>query len=524
LTLAAISEPRIRDINIRDERSAGFVALGFAKATGVPAIVICTSGSAATHYFPAVVEADQSATPLIVITSDRPPRLRGSGAPQTMDQVELYGNHVKSFVDLTPDTEARRIAAEMCDTATEGVPGAVHLNTPFDEPLLPDQALAPSHPEPQLAATRAKGTGWEGPTDVLSSVAHKRVMFVASGRQGREFGSALATRATGISAPVIADAQVSIESPQVIPHADLLVGAGAMKFASPELVVRLGSLPTSKAVWQWLETSGVEQILVNNSRLRDPLESASTIIEGDPTAFLVNNGVEGSQPTEFADTWRRMGVVAEGAVDSVLATLTFPNEPEIARTLSRVTPPGSALYMASSMPIRDLDTFGTGRGDIRPLANRGVNGIDGTISSAIGAALAGIPTSLLIGDVAALHDATAIAEAAALGVPLRIIVVNNDGGGIFSFLPQASSDLITESAYERHWGTPHGLSLADIATPMNVSTRRITTLDGYAAAVAAPIDAPELIELITNRSDNVALHNAIRAEVAAALRRGEDVQ
>jgi 2-succinyl-5-enolpyruvyl-6-hydroxy-3-cyclohexene-1-carboxylate synthase len=264
--------------------------------------------------------------------------------------------------------------------------------------------------------------------------------------------------------------------------------------------------------------------LVNNSRLRDPLESASTIIEGDPTAFLVNNGVEGSQPTEFADTWRRMGVVAEGAVDNVLATLTFPNEPEIARTLSRVTPPGSALYMASSMPIRDLDTFGTGRRDIRPLANRGVNGIDGTISSAIGAALAGIPTSLLIGDVAALHDATAIAEAAALGVPLRIIVVNNDGGGIFSFLPQASSDLIAESAYERHWGTPHGLSLADIAQPMNVSTRRITTLDGYAAAVAAPIDAPELIELITNRSDNVALHNAIRDEVAAALRRGEDVQ
>jgi 2-succinyl-5-enolpyruvyl-6-hydroxy-3-cyclohexene-1-carboxylate synthase len=513
LTLAAIAEPRIRDINIRDERSAGFVALGHAKTTKVPAIVICTSGSAGTHYYPAVVEADQSAAPMIVLTSDRPLRLRGSGAPQTMDQRGLYGDHVKRSLDLTLDEQARDVAIGLYNTAVEGVPGPVHANVPFDEPLLPDRRVdrVAAEPEP------SERTAWDGPTDLLSGLGERKVMFVASGSQTYGFGEALATAAERLDAPVLADAQITIDSPNVIQGSDLVVGSGAMALAPPDVVVRLGPLPTAKAVWRWLEGSGAEQLLVYSSRLRDPLGSASTTIEADPKAFLINNHAPTRGSTSFADTWRRIGAHADEAVDRVLLASPFPNEPEIARTLTRAVPPGSVLFMASSMPIRDIDVFGVRRNDVTPLANRGVNGIDGTISSAMGAALSGMPTTLLIGDIAALHDATALSEAARLGVPLRIVVVNNDGGGIFSFLPQASSNLLDDDAYERHWGTPHGLSIAEIARSMKVPARSIDALDDFTIAVTTPITGPEVIELATDRDTNVAIHHEIRTAVEASL-------
>jgi 2-succinyl-5-enolpyruvyl-6-hydroxy-3-cyclohexene-1-carboxylate synthase len=513
LTLAAIAEPRIRDINVRDERSAGFMALGHAKATSDPAVVICTSGSAATHYYPAVVEADQSAAPMIVLTSDRPIRLRGSGAPQTMDQRNLYGDHVKRSLDLTLTDQAREVAIGLYATAVERVPGPVHANLPFDEPLLPDRRIDAASAE----SAQEVQTVWDGPTDVLSGLGERKVMFVASGRQTHGFGDALAASSERLDAAIFADAQVAINSPNVIPSSDLLVGAGAMALAPPDVVVRLGPLPTAKALWRWLETSGVEQILVHNSRLRDPLESASTTVMADPKTFLDNNGAPTTASTSFTDIWRHMGAQADAAINRVLLASPFPNEPEIAHTLTIAAPGGSVLFMASSMPIRDVDAFGLRRNDVLPLANRGVNGIDGTISSAIGAALSGTPTTLLIGDIAALHDATALAEAASLGVPLRIVVVNNDGGGIFSFLPQASSGLLDVDAYERHWGTPHGLSIAEIARSMNVPARSIDTLDDFTSAVEAPIITPEVVELTTNRTENVAMHREIRTAVEASL-------
>lgn len=515
LTLAFAAEPRVRDISIRDERSAGFAALGHGKATGRPAAVVCTSGSAATHYFPAVVEADQSAAPLIVLTADRPARLRGTGAPQTMDQIDLYGTHVKAFADLDiGSATGRRDGHRLVETAVMLPAGAVHANVPLDEPLLGDTRPKPSTPNVWDAPTPHRTTSG----GLLDALAGRNVLIVAGGRQQPDFRDAVNQVAHPLGAPVIADPQCWVTGPNTVRNGDLLAtSSGAFDSAAPDVVLRLGPLPTSKALWTWLERSGVEQILVDRSRLTDPLTSAATVVDADPTAFLLDNIPEPTASRTFVDVWLGLEAVVHGAASKALAALPFPNEPEIARTLAAGVQAGSCLYIASSMPIRDIDTFADPREDITVLANRGVNGIDGTISSALGAALSGVPTTLLVGDVAALHDATAMSEVAGTGAPLRIVIVNNDGAGIFSFLPQAASDLVSAATFEKHWGTPHGLTLASIASSMGLAAETIDDADTFIDAVARPIDGSGLIELHTDREANVAHHHAIRAAVSSAI-------
>jgi len=523
LTLAALAEPRIRDLSIRDERSAGFIALGRAKATGRPAAVICTSGSAAAHYLPAVVEANQSGTPLVVITADRPRRLRGTSAPQTMDQVLLYGSHAKLFLDASADPRAAGRDAAL--VATEDPPGAAHLNVAFDEPLVPSEAVRPS----LAGLASAERLPWE-PTGIIGGLAGRRVAIVAGGRMRPGFAAAAAELARRLDAPILADPQAGVTGPNVIDTSDLLVAAHdedgrrlVTESLAPDVFIRLGPLPTSKPLWRWMETSAIPQVHIESSRLADPLGSASTTIVYDPTDVLVSEPVPEAQ-TGYADEWRALDRIASAARAAALDDLAFPSEPEIARSTADHAPHGAILWLASSRPIRDVDTFARRRDDRMVLANRGVNGIDGTISSAIGAALSATPVVLLIGDVAALHDATALAEAAALEVPLRIVVVNNDGGGIFEFLPQASSSVIDRSDFERHWGTPHGLSLSAIARSFGLQAWRIDDRQALREAVGAPITGPELIEVVTDRSRLVADHTHVRRSVADALHRRHEVE
>lgn len=515
LTLAFATEPRIHDLAIRDERSAGFAALGYGKATGRPAAVVCTSGSAGTHYFPAVVEADQAGVPMIVLTADRPARLRGTGAPQTMNQIDLYGQHVKTFIDLDVGGAAGRSDGHgLVESAVTLPPGAVHANAPFEEELLPDTPISSPGvgdwvaPEPAVAAS----------SDRLDGLVGRKVLIVAGGRQGPGFSDAVSEVATSLCAPVMSDPQCWVTGHNAVANGDLLAGSThALDMSPPDVVLRLGPIPTSKPLWTWLERSGVEQILVDRSRLTDPLGGATTILDADPTAFLRDNAPNGASDRSFLDAWLAMDGAVRSAIAGAMAELTFPNEPEIARSVITGVPSGAIVYVASSMPIRDIDTFAEPRSDITVLANRGVNGIDGTISSALGAALSGSPVTLLLGDIAALHDATALSEVARLEAPLRIVVVNNDGGGIFSFLPQATSSIVNVGTFERHWGTPHGLSLSAVATALGLNARSTDTLDGYVEAVSRPIDEPELIELNTDRHTNVDDHRAIRAAVAEAF-------
>ena len=523
LTLAADAEPRLRVLSIRDERSAGFIALGIAKATGRPAVVICTSGSAAAHYLPAVVEANQSGTPLVVLTADRPRSLRGTSAPQTMDQVMLYGSHAKYFLDVA--TEPRASGTDAALATTEDPPGAAHLNVSFDEPLVPTEPIRPPDGRP----TARDQVPWEA-TGVLGDLAGQRVVIVASGRMRSGFAEAVADLAQRLDAPILADPQASVTGPNVIHAGDLLVAAHdddgrrmVVEELEPDVIVRLGPLPTSKPIWRWMETNGTPQILINGSRLADPLGSAATAIGMDPTDVVVGEPVPESA-TGYVDRWRALDRIATEAMAGALDALPFPNEPEIGRSVADHAPPGAILWLASSRPIRDVDAFARRRDDRLVLANRGVNGIDGTISSAIGAALGGTPVVLLIGDVAALHDATALSEAASLEVPLRVVVVNNDGGGIFELLPQATSPAIDRIDFERLWGTPHGLSLGGVARSLGLQAWTVDDRDELRSAVAAPIHGPELLEVHTDRSRLLEDHTAVRRAVAEALGRSDELQ
>ena len=511
LTLAFAAEPRIRDVSVRDERSAGFMAVGYGKATGTPAAVVCTSGSAGTHYFPSVVEADQAAVPMIVLTADRPASVRGTGAPQTTNQLDLYGSHVKTFTDLAVGSDSGRVDGHcIVESSVSVPPGPVHGNASFDEPLVPESPVATPEPVEMVAHESSE----ELSGDALDRLVGKKVLIVAGGRQRPGFASALNRVARTLRAPVLADPQCWVTGDATIAHGDLLATARqAFEVHSPDVVLRLGALPTSKPIWSWLEHSGIEQILVDQSRFTDPLGSAATVIAADPTSFLQAADPDQSSDLDFLEVWRSMDRAVGTASDEAMRGLPFPNEPEIARTLVSNVPNGSIVYVGSSMPIRDVDTFAVPRSDIRVLGNRGVNGIDGTISSAIGSALSGDQITLLLGDVAALHDATALAEAQLLGVPLRIVVVNNDGGGIFSFLPQARSDVVGHDIFEQHWGTPHGLSLAAIADSFGLASAVVASLEDFAAIVSEPVAEPQLIELVTNRDTNVTIHQSIRDSV-----------
>lgn len=528
LTLAIINEPRIRDINVRDERAAGFMAVGHAKATGVPAIVACTSGSAATHYFPSIVEADQSSTPLIVVSADRPIRLRGTGAPQTMDQTDLFGSHAKQFIDTTATSlEGRTLGVDLVRKAIGRPPGAVHANLPFDEPLLPSEPANVPEPRP-IDIPDAPPMASTGLLEHLSTM---RTIIVASGRQRPGFERVLGEVAESMAAPVFVDPQTPVAGSTVLTHGDVLAGVHdddgrrlALDGLEPEAVLRLGPLPTSKPLWTWFEEFEGLQVHVDDARVSDPFASRATQINADPLDFLNSEPSPQQADRGWVERWLALDAVAGAAMGDALDELEWPNEPRIAQAVGESVPEGSVLYLASSRPIRDVDAFACPRADVRVLSNRGVNGIDGTIASAAGAATSGMPTTLLIGDVAALHDATSLAEAVSLGVPLRIVVVNNDGGGIFEFLPQATSGVLDGKAFERHWGTPHGLSIATISGALGMPMRDISTADELERVVGDPPDGPELIEIPTDRARLVADHRRVRTAVAEALRRGKDVE
>jgi 2-succinyl-5-enolpyruvyl-6-hydroxy-3-cyclohexene-1-carboxylate synthase len=367
--------------------------------------------------------------------------------------------------------------------------------------------------------------------NIAEHLAGRSVLIVVGGRGGVALSRAVNDLADRIAAPVIADPQSNVTGPNVLAHGDLVVAAPdaeaisvALDSHRPDVILRLGPIPTSKPLWTWMEHSGVDQILVHTSRLTDPLGSAAEIVDVDPLHLLKSLEMPAHLDHRFLDAWLTMDREAASALSASISGLPFPNEPSIAFVIASSVPDHSILFVGSSRPIRDLDAFGYARPSVTVIANRGVNGIDGTISTALGAALTGTPTTLYIGDVTALHDISALAETQRLGAPLRIVVVNNDGGGIFSFLPQSRSSTVPKTVYERHWGTPHGLAIATIAHSMGLSSRTVTSHDELVQALESPIETPELVEIMTERSENLDYHIALRKVVALALAGSEHIE
>jgi 2-succinyl-5-enolpyruvyl-6-hydroxy-3-cyclohexene-1-carboxylate synthase len=537
LALAFAGDDRIRLHVHLDERSAAFFSLGIAKATGVPAVVLCTSGTAAANFHPAVLEARHSRTPLVVCTADRPPELRDTGAGQTIDQLGLYGGAVRWFHDAGvpgdhPGAGAawRSIAARAVSETLGPPPGPVHLNLAFREPLVPTGApLVPaparSDGRPWITSVRPVRAADAATVDRLAGLArdNPRGLIVAGWGSGAS-PATVERFAAAAGWPVLADPISGLRrgANAVSTYEALLRTPGFADRDRPDLVFRLGAAPTSKALTSWLGPD-VQQLLVDpDDAWLDPARGASERLAVDEDVLLdaLAGALGPPSRSPWLDAWCTAERVARSALDELLDGWETPFEGRIARDVVDAVPDGTDLLVASSMPVRDVEAFARPRAGIRFLANRGVSGIDGFVSSTLGAAaVSDSPTVALLGDLCLLHDANGLLGAADRGIDATFVVLDNDGGGIFSFLPQAA----LPEHFELLFGTPHGVDLTALAAMHELPADRIEKAGEVAPALEAAIAAGGVRFVIvpTDRDDNVVRHREAWAAVAAALEGSE---
>jgi len=512
-----------------DERSAAFLALGIARASRAPALVLCTSGTAAANFHPAVIEADQARVPLLVVTADRPEELRATGANQTIDQTKLYGGAVRFFAEIAAPHDSsggaasrwRSVVGQAYAASAGSPPGPVHLNVAFREPLVEPG----SEPADTAAGGRPEARAW---TETV----------VAARRPSPEIAAALAGEIASVERGLIVIGDCDLDAGPVVelahksgwpllaePTSGARRGENAITtfdallrhapFAAahrPELVLRVGKPALSRAL-SGLLAPEVPQVLVDRDGARlDPERSVSRIVAADE-ALLCETLCERLDLREesfWLRSWREAEKAARPAIDHVLDSDDTPTEPRAARDLAALVPDAGVLVAASSMPIRDLNSFMAARSGLRVLGNRGASGIDGFVSSAVGVALVSPRrTYALAGDLSLLHDQNGLIGRA--DANLALVVVNNDGGGIFSLLPQAG----LATGFEELFGTPHGLDLAALARLYGIGYHRLERAGDLGPAVSG--EGLTLVEVRTERMKNAELHKRLWSAVAAAL-------
>jgi 2-succinyl-5-enolpyruvyl-6-hydroxy-3-cyclohexene-1-carboxylate synthase len=537
-----------------DERSAGFFALGLALASpsGLPAVVVTTSGTASAELHPAVLEAHHSGVPLLAVTADRPPELQDSGAPQTVHQVGLFGDAVRweaspGVPELAAAHSWRSLASRSVLEARGGAhrAGPVHLNLAFREPLLGSADLVLGS-EPALTLVRngrPGGAPWHrlrareeeaAPSEIvqLLAAAGERGLVVAGGGgdagRGTTGPEAVAQLSAVTGWPVIASPLSGCRRPGAIGAADALLRTPVVQGWHPDIVVRLGAPWASRVVNEWLEGLSCTQVLVDPWGVwAAPDHVPGEVVVTSPVALCralakaireQAGGDEGSR-SDWARRWALAESAAQEAIDAALAREVEVTEPGIARTLLEAMPAGGTVVVASSMPIRDVEWWGRPRGGVNVVANRGVNGIDGVLSTALGFATSRDvgPVTALIGDLAFLYDVGALLGAARAGVDLDVVVVDNDGGGIFNFLPQAGAQ--PAERFERLWGTPHGADLAAVARGYGAAVQEVPDLASVARVVAGGGKGKGFRVFVakTDRASNVAVHRRLHAAVGAAV-------
>jgi 2-succinyl-5-enolpyruvyl-6-hydroxy-3-cyclohexene-1-carboxylate synthase len=581
LAVALWREPGIEVTVIVDERSAAFFALGAAQATGEPTALLCTSGTALANYHPAIAEADESGLPLIVLSADRPPELRGIGAGQTIDQIKTFGESVRWFCEVgTHEADdsgllhMRSVACRAIARARGEIrPGPVHLNVPFREPLSPipvEGAVTATDPlalegrdgRPLTAVTHVDLEPTEFVLDEIAGhIGDAIAGVIIAGRQTdpelREPLSHLA-RASGF--PILAEPTSQMRlgphdrSYVITTYDALLRDEHWAHSVVPELVLRFGELPTSKPLRQWLAASGADQIVVDpTGGWNEPTVRAAAIIRADPTEcasgwatrlekMSAEGGPKGPLHSRTAgrfaqgpsrpapEAWLQAEAVALKAIAEELdpshaseaassiadlpASASAIEEAALHLALGRAHRDGNLVYTSSSMPIRDQESFvAPGEADVLFLCNRGANGIDGLISSGIGAAQAsGRPTTIVTGDLGLLHDIGGLAALRDVEVPVRILVIDNGGGGIFHFLPQQGA--LGGEEFEAFLGTPRGVSVERAAALFDLPHHRLGSLDELPLALST---GTGLIEVRTDRATNVAAHRRVTERVLAAL-------
>ena len=528
MAIALSSNPKIALHVFHDERSASFAALGIGLQSGVPAVLLCTSGTAAAQFFAAVIEANYAHVPMLVCTADRPPELQGVGAPQTINQTNLYGNFVRKFIDVgvADDTKASkwRTVARDAFSATVGVNrGPCHVNFPFREPLVGVAEALPaadSHSPVRMSADVA--TALERKKLSLALRAERGLIIAGNGIDQSRFILDLAAK---LNWPVVADPRSNCRvAPESSHGATIVTCADVMmrhqptaESLKPTVVIRVGDPPVSKVVNQWLARCGADQIAVTQQpTLIDPDKIVTTHIVGSFNELFMelSRGTQVKPESEWISEWKLRERKARTALDSQFSNSNQLTEPLSAVTVSESLEPGSNLVVSSSMPVRDLEWFAPARDGVRVFSNRGVNGIDGVVSTAVGVALSSrAPTALLIGDIAMLHDSNGLLNLIRRDVQMKIIVVDNEGGGIFSFLPQAES--LEGSQFEQLFGTPHSVDFESLAKTHGIPFAWATTTDELRRELGN--SGTSIIGVRTDRKLNVDHHNALYAAVAEAL-------
>jgi 2-succinyl-5-enolpyruvyl-6-hydroxy-3-cyclohexene-1-carboxylate synthase len=551
LAVALWRQPDIEVSVILDERSAGFFALGSALATGVPAVVLCTSGSAAANLHPAIVEADEANVPMIVLTADRPPELRDIGAGQTIDQLKLYGDAVRWFCEVgthEADNDGllhfRSVACRAHAVALgDSRPGPVHLNVPWREPLAPmvvegqvsatdALALEGRGGDPLHAVSAASSRADEGLLDDLAEriEGSPRGLVVAGRQSDPGLASPVADLAAAAGYPILAEPTSQLrrgphDSSLVVTAYDAIVRDRPAAL-EPELIIRFGDLATSKPLRQWLAAiEGLHQVVIDlNGDWREPTRRAATILRADPmaTSHALTERLSRLRPgaatvagSPFASGWLDAEQAVREVVEGQLEALDELSEPGVWSALGRALRDGDSVFAASSMPVRDLEAFlRPGPEGVRFAANRGANGIDGLVSTAAGlAAGTDSRTWAVLGDLALFHD---IGGLAAVGhaPELRLIVIDNSGGGIFHFLPQA--EVMDEAEFEVLLGTPAGRDPAEVARLFDLTVAVPETPDQLGDALAGN---SRMIVVRTDRRRNRELHRELAEAAAAAVTR-----
>ncbi|WP_438312107.1 2-succinyl-5-enolpyruvyl-6-hydroxy-3-cyclohexene-1-carboxylic-acid synthase [Sporosarcina sp. FA9] len=513
-----------------DERSAGYFALGLAKASGDPVVLLCTSGTAASNYFPAITEARNARIPLVVITADRPHELRGVGAPQAIDQIQMYGNQVKYSVDF-PIPENNRDVDDYIDRqinrilsiALSAPEGPVHLNVPFREPFDIDFDMK-TVSSTFVKRFKVTETLNESAVKELTTMLNEAVKgIIVVGEMPINFDKALFWEfAEALNWPVLCDplsnlrTELSNRSGSLcIDNYDaILKSESFIKQAIPNMVIRFGAQPVSKPLSLFLKKIRPKIVVAvdESPEFRDPIGVVTHHIHSAAEAVL------NIRVTKTETAYSKMWIETNEIVSSITAKHgdTIEDEGAFAQLLFDYLPSGADLVSGSSMPIRDIDTFfgKTGKG-IAIFSNRGTNGIDGVVSTALGIQAARQrPTWLLIGDLSFLHDVNGLIATRFIEIDLTIVIMNNDGGGIFSYLPQANAS----THFEKLFGTPTGLTFGHVAAMYDAQYDAVWTMDEFKSVLPKTKTKPlRIIEVFTDRSENVKGHRKLWTEITKRL-------
>ncbi|MCO5169838.1 MAG: 2-succinyl-5-enolpyruvyl-6-hydroxy-3-cyclohexene-1-carboxylic-acid synthase [Planctomycetes bacterium] len=530
LALAFAARTDVRVHVLVDERAAGFVALGLARATGDPVALLATSGTAGAHWYPAVIEAALSSVPLVLLTADRPPELQGCGAPQTIDQARLFGAHVRAFAAVGPATPeappgwAGAVAARLVDQAKGPPAGPVHLDVALREPLwAPGCEPPPATGVPVVRRARPRLPA-EVAREALEHLAGERGVIVAGPRCAPPGGGALAPAVGALSDalgwPVVCDALSGLRH---VRSADALLRDPAFRAEHrPTHALRLGQVPTSKVVQRWLADAAPRTVLVDpDGQWHDPEHQAALLLVADPVDAcyaLARSAGDRAKEEAWGASWAAADRAARAALDRAARDGWW--EGAVARAVVDALPPGALLVVASSLAVRDVDAFG-GAPAAALLSSRGANGIDGTIATAAGAALgwsAG-PVVALVGDLAFVHDLGGLAAARELEVPLTVVVVDNGGGAIFGQLPVAAHP----TAFERLFLAPSRLDLAAAARGLGAEAVTVHDLPALRAILARGGPGARVVRAPVERTEGARRREAAWAAVSRAWREPAEV-